>query len=505
METKENQFFYENEVAVTKNIVKVVRWLILAFPALMFFSLIGLFRAQMSELIVMTAIGLVVTMGPTVAYKMGAPVHVLKYMVLIAISGLLAIMASSARIGIYMTFALPMVVSIFYYDKKLTLQTSVISYIFLVISMYFRSFGVAQIEQTGQLKWFAGHSIGYLIEQFVIAFVCIRIAQSARKVLENLNNTQQVAELVSECNQASMHLMEETEGFKQNMSHFQETNEQITASAKQSLEDCDSSEQLAQELTQETQTALKNAADIRKQSSQMVTIAQETFEKLGEYISFMTDTASSMQKMRETARDTEQSIESLKAAMSEVSEFAQTIGNITTQTNLLALNASIEAARAGENGKGFAVVADEVRVLAENSKKASESIKGIIENIGELLEDVQNANNKSVLSMQTGLEQINGAREEAGQIGSMQTDSKEMAMQVLKASEETEEFAHKLGDTSEKMQELVERLREQTQLVVDQGVSQKQVTEDVNRAFMSVEDVADRLVDIAGGGNEDGR
>ena len=502
METKENQFFCENEVAVTKNIIKVVRWLILAFPALMFFSLIGLFQAQMSELLVMSAIGLVVTMGPTVAYKAGAPVHVLKYMVLIAISGLLAIMASSVRIGIYMTFALPMVVSIFYYDKKLTLQTSVISYIFLVISMYFRSFGAAQIEQSGQFKWFVGHSAGYLIEQFVIAFVCIRIAQSARKVLENLNNTKQVAELVSECNQASMHLMEETEGFKQNMSHFQETNEQITASAKQSLEDCDSSEQLAQELTQETQTALKNAADIRKQSSQMVTIAQETFEKLGEYISFMTDTASSMQKMRETAQDTEQSIESLKAAMSEVSEFAQTIGKITTQTNLLALNASIEAARAGENGKGFAVVADEVRILAENSKKASESIKGIIENIGELLEDVQNANNKSVLSMQSGLEQINGAREEAGQIGSMQTDSKEMAMQVLAASEETEEFAHKLGDTSEKMQELVEHLREQTQLVVDQGVSQKQVTEDVNRAFMGVEDVADRLVNIAGGGNE---
>lgn len=144
-------------------------------------------------------------------------------------------------------------------------------------------------------------------------------------------------------------------------------------------------------------------------------------------------------------------------------------------------------------------MADEVRILAENSKKASESIKGIIENIGELLEDVQNANNKSVLSMQSGLEQINGAREEAGQIGSMQTDSKEMAMQVLAASEETEEFAHKLGDTSEKMQELVERLREQTQSVVDQGVSQKQVTEDVNRAFMGVEDVADRLVNIAGG------
>ena len=52
----------------------------------------------------------------------------------------------------------------------------------------------------------------------------------------------------------------------------------------------------------------------------------------------MTDTAASMEKMRETATDTESSIDRLQNAMDEVSEFAQTIGSITAQTNLLALN-----------------------------------------------------------------------------------------------------------------------------------------------------------------------
>lgn len=503
MESRDYKFFFfffkENEEKVTMNMVKILRWLILAFPAIMFFSLIGLFQSKISDLLIMTGVGMIVTMGPTVAYKAGVPVTILKYIALVALCGLLTIMASNAAVGIYMTYALPMVFSIFYYDKKLTLKTSVISYLFLVCSLFLRSQGVKQIEFDSNFTWFISRSAGFLIENVFMTLVCVKIAEGARKVLESLNDTQKVAVLVEECNQASTELRAETDNFKQNIAEFRKTNEQITIAAEKSLLDCDGNEQLAVELTQETRTALLSAEHIRKQSMQMATIAKDTYEKLGEYIAYMTDTAVSMEKMRETAGETENSIERLKIAMGEVSEFAQTIGNITSQTNLLALNASIEAARAGEHGKGFAVVAEEVRVLAENSKKASESIKEIISNIGKLIEKVQNANKKNVSSVEEGLEQIGGAKKEAEQIGVMQTDSKEMAMQVLKASEETEKFAHKLGDTSDRMKELVASLREQTGQVVEQGKSQKQVSDESEKAFLLVEEVADRLVHIAQG------
>lgn len=410
----------------------------------MIFSAVGLLQSEISDLLVMTGIGLIVTMGPTIAYKAGVPSNVLKYIVLVALCALLTIMASNAAVGIYMTYALPIVISIFYYDKKLTLQTSIFSYLFLVLSLFLRSKGVQQVEFDTNFTWFVSRSVGFLIENIVMALVCVKIAGGARKVLESLNTTQKIAVLVEECNHASTELR------------------------------------------------------AREQSNQMVGIAGDTYEKLGEYITYMTDTAASMEKMRENATDTESSIDRLQNAMDEVSEFAQTIGSITAQTNLLALNASIEAARAGEHGKGFAVVAEEVRVLAEDSKTASESIKGIIGNIGELLEKVQDANKRNVTSIEEGLSQIDGARQEAEQIGKMQTDSRKMAMQVLEACEETENFAHKFGDTSERMQELVASLREQTGHVVEQGKSQKTVSDKAENAFLRVEDVADRLVHIAG-------
>ncbi len=71
----------------------------------------------------------------------------------------------------------------------------------------------------------------------------------------------------------------------------------------------------------------------------------------------------------------------LGAAVLEIGKVIGLITEIAEQTNFLALNATIEAARAGEAGRGFAVVASEVKNLANQTHRATEEVRDIIQRI----------------------------------------------------------------------------------------------------------------------------
>lgn len=101
-----------------------------------------------------------------------------------------------------------------------------------------------------------------------------------------------------------------------------------------------------------------------------------------------------------------QKIQIIAELILELSEQAQHISNnigvvedIAEQTNMLALNAAVEAARAGEHGKGFAVVASEIRKLADESKQATTKII-------ELVREVQNATNSTVMAAEESSKEI---------------------------------------------------------------------------------------------------
>lgn len=131
------------------------------------------------------------------------------------------------------------------------------------------------------------------------------------------------------------------------------SSEELVASAVQVAANVQTAAAGTEEMTASIQEIARNAQGASQVADHAVVLAGETSELVGD----------------------------LDVASANIGDVVEMINSIAEQTNLLALNATIEAARAGDAGRGFAVVANEVKELAQNTSKATQSIRSMVEQI----------------------------------------------------------------------------------------------------------------------------
>lgn len=130
------------------------------------------------------------------------------------------------------------------------------------------------------------------------------------------------------------------------------------------------------------------------------------------------------------------------------------INSISSQTNLLALNASIEAARAGEAGRGFAVVAEEIRKLAEETQQMTA-------NMGEFVEAIKSASNRSAKSVEHTISALDTVNEKIGTVWEINDENQRYMSEINDSISSLAAVSEEIGSSMAEMEEQALNIKEQ--------------------------------------------
>jgi len=244
------------------------------------------------------------------------------------------------------------------------------------------------------------------------------------------------------------------------MQNIQNSSEQVAsgsddlARAAQGLAEGASTQAAAIEELLATSIAVSEQVEENKNDSEKSAI------HTNEVTNMMEESQSQMNRMREA-------MNKIQEASNKVVGIIKTIEDIADQTNLLSLNASIEAARAGEAGRGFAVVAGEIGNLANESGRAVNTTRELIqvslneiEKGNELVDDVVSSLSRAVEK----IDEVNGMIQKTAENAVVQMESmnqiKNGVEEMSQGIQDNSAMAEETSATSEELAAQVVTLNE---------------------------------------------
>ncbi|WNZ65618.1 methyl-accepting chemotaxis protein [Myxococcus sp. MxC21-1] len=185
--------------------------------------------------------------------------------------------------------------------------------------------------------------------------------------------------------------------------------------------------------TQVTAQEIRQTAMLASGSAESVIQVAERAEQLSrtgeEAVSASID---GMEEVRNQVAEIAARITSLGERTRQISGITETVKDLADQSHLLAVNAAIEAARSGEHGKGFVVVAKEIRALADQSIRATNQVRRILQDINQAIIGTVEITVEGTERMEAGLTQVRTSGETLKELTAIVEDSTAAARQIAR-------------------------------------------------------------------------
>ena len=138
---------------------------------------------------------------------------------------------------------------------------------------------------------------------------------------------------------------------------------------------------IVQKTSLQVENSVKSMEGLIRRSSQTMSKINEAMLNTQTGESDAKETLARMEDVLRQMSNYAVPITQLARKVEKIKMIVGVMDDIAQKTDLLSLNASIEATRAGESGKGFALVAEEIRSMADSSKRSSQEIAKLVEDI----------------------------------------------------------------------------------------------------------------------------
>ena len=287
-----------------------------------------------------------------------------------------------------------------------------------------------------------------------------KIADSTESLASSVEETSDsMDEMVSSVSLVNDHMHELSAAVESTSSSIQEMSATIKQVAANAEELATASQETLSAISEITST-IKEVELTAKESARLSERATSDAASLG--MASIEKTMGGMEKIRRSVERTAEFIQRLGGRSDEIGKILTVIDEVTDQTTLLALNAAILAAQAGEHGKGFSVVADEIKDLAERTTFSTQEIGALIQSVQQEVKHSVEAMREGLTSVEEGFRVTKEAEEVLRKILDGSKKSSEIALSIERSTTEQSKAARLVAEAMERVRNMTEQIAKST-------------------------------------------